>query len=309
MSECARPECLVNIITLGSYLGKSTGRGSLAIWTHHLKDIQFFNYEGPHYNGKAIKMGAGVQGIEAYRAADKVNLAVVGGECPTVGLAGGYTQGGGHSQLSSKYGLAADQALEWEVIDGRGRFLRASRTENTDLYWALSGGGGGTYGVVWSLTSKAHQDIPVSVVNLTFTNEGGASAEQLLRRDRGLSRFTASACGRWRHEPCRLHERHIRHSSHHSPWRSTSSTRETSPTVSDQTENAGDQVRNHVQSVFRLSAGVYGNELPEPCWSGTVWWAIDPSVCGREKQRRPDRCGAEDYGERSDGVRPRTQRL
>ena len=46
-----------------------------------------------------MKMGAGVQGFEAYAAADKAGLAVVGGECPTVGLAGGYTQGGGHSAL------------------------------------------------------------------------------------------------------------------------------------------------------------------------------------------------------------------
>lgn len=159
------------------YLGKSTGAGSLAIWTHHLKSIHFLDYESPHYTGKAIKMGAGVQGFEAYSAADKINFAVVGGECPTVGLAGGYTQGGGHSALASKYGLAADQALEWEVIDSRGRFLRASRTENPDLYWALSGGGGGTYGVVWSLTSKAHKDTPVSAANLTFTNEG-ISAEK-----------------------------------------------------------------------------------------------------------------------------------
>ena len=154
------------------YLGKSTGAGSLAIWTHHLKSIDFLDYQSPQYTGKAIKMGAGVQGFEAYGAADKVNLAVLGGACPTVGLAGGYTQGGGHSALSSRYGLAADQTLEWEVVDGRGQFLRASRTENPELYWALSGGGGGTYGVVWSLTAKAHEDIPISAANLTFTNQG-----------------------------------------------------------------------------------------------------------------------------------------
>ena len=118
-------------------------------------------------------MGAGVQGFEAYAAAHTVGLSVTGGECPTVGLAGGYTQGGGHSALASKYGLAADQTLEWEVITGTGDFVRASpNNENADLYWALSGGGGGTYGVVWSLTSKAHVDIPVSGANLTFSSEG-----------------------------------------------------------------------------------------------------------------------------------------
>ncbi|KAI9878323.1 MAG: hypothetical protein M1830_001256 [Pleopsidium flavum] len=152
------------------YNGKSTGAGSVGVWTHHLKSIHITDYKSAHYTGKAIKMGAGLQGFEAYEAADKMGLAVVGGECPTVGIAGGYTQGGGHSALSSKYGLAADQTLEWEVIDGRGNFLTASRNQNSDLYWALSGGGGGTYGVVWSLTAKAHKDMPVSGANLTFSN-------------------------------------------------------------------------------------------------------------------------------------------
>lgn len=118
-------------------------------------------------------MGAGVQGFEAYAAGQKAGFSITGGECPTVGLAGGYTQGGGHSALASKYGLAADQTLEWEVVTGSGDFVRASpHNEHADLYWALSGGGGGTYGVVWSLTAKAHVDIPVSGANLTFSSEG-----------------------------------------------------------------------------------------------------------------------------------------
>lgn len=153
------------------YLGKSTGAGGLAIWTHHLKDIEILDYDGPSYKGKAIKMGAGVMAIEAYEAAHARGLAVVGGECPTVGIAGGYTQGGGHSSLASKYGLAADQTLEWEVVTGTGEMLTANRYNNSDLYWALSGGGGGTYGVTTSLTAKAHADIPVSGVNLTFTSQ------------------------------------------------------------------------------------------------------------------------------------------
>lgn len=85
---------------------------------------------------------------------------------------GGYTQGGGHSALTPRYGMAADQTLEWEVVSADGKLLRASPTENPDLYWALSGGGGGTYGVVYSLTSRAYEDSPVSGVNLTFTSAG-----------------------------------------------------------------------------------------------------------------------------------------
>ncbi|KAL8968234.1 MAG: hypothetical protein Q9197_004986 [Variospora fuerteventurae] len=154
------------------YNGKSTGAGALGIWTHHLKDIDFFDYTDDHYTGNAYKIGAGVQGIELYEASNKIGLTVVSGECPTVGVAGGYTQGGGHSALSSKYGLAADQVLAWEVITGTGKLVTATRSENTDLFWALSGGGGGTYGIVWSLTGKAHVDIPVSGANVSWTSEG-----------------------------------------------------------------------------------------------------------------------------------------
>ena len=154
------------------YNGKSTGTGALAVWMHHLKDIEFLDYQSPNYTGKAIKVGAGVQMFEAYDAADAQGLSVVGGECSTVGYAGGYTQGGGHSSLSSTYGLAADQVLEWEVVDGTGELLHASISENSDLFWALSGGGGGTFGVVMSMTSKAHPNIRVSGANLTFSNQG-----------------------------------------------------------------------------------------------------------------------------------------
>ncbi|KAL8757325.1 MAG: hypothetical protein Q9199_002309 [Rusavskia elegans] len=154
------------------YNGKSTGAGSLGIWTHNLKALEFFDYEDEHYAGKAYKIGAGVQGIELYEAGNKIELTVTSGECPTVGVAGGYTQGGGHSALASKYGLAADQVLAWKVITGTGEFITATRTNNTDLFWALSGGGGGTYGIVWSLTAKAHVDIPVSGANVLWTSEG-----------------------------------------------------------------------------------------------------------------------------------------
>ncbi|KXS95039.1 hypothetical protein AC578_143 [Pseudocercospora eumusae] len=151
--------------------GKSTGAGAVAIWTHHLKDIQVFDYHDEHYTGKAMKMGAGVQAFEAYAAAHEHNVVVLGGECPTVGLAGGYTQGGGHSALSSKYGLSADQVLAWEVVDGTGRHLIATRDNDyRDLYWAISGGGGGTYAVVLSVTVKVHPDTTTSGAKLRFSS-------------------------------------------------------------------------------------------------------------------------------------------
>ena len=113
-------------------------------------------------------MGAGVQAFEAFEFADSNQLRVLGGECATVGLAGGYTQGGGHGTLSSTYGLAADNTLEWEVVTADGEHLTATSTDNSDLYWALSGGGGGTYAVVLSLTAKAFPDGIVSGASLLF---------------------------------------------------------------------------------------------------------------------------------------------
>ncbi|QKX55465.1 uncharacterized protein TRUGW13939_02558 [Talaromyces rugulosus] len=150
------------------YVGKSTGKGSLGLWTHNLKHMEFLNYSSTEYTGPAMKMGAGVQAFEAYTAAASHGLRIVGGACATVGLSGGFLQGGGHSLLSSTYGMAADQVLEWDVVTANGTHLIASPTENNDLYWALSGGGGGTYGVVISVTMKAFQDGIVGGAFLQF---------------------------------------------------------------------------------------------------------------------------------------------
>ncbi|KAF9631087.1 putative fad fmn-containing isoamyl alcohol oxidase protein [Lasiodiplodia theobromae] len=152
------------------YLGKSTGAGSLGLWMHHLKDIEIIDYSDAHYTGKAIKIGAGVQAGQAADAADAQGLVTIGGNSPTVGIAGGYSQGGGHTPLASKYGMAADQVLEWEVVDGLGNVHIANRQNNTDLYWAMSGGGGSTYGVALAMTAKLYEDIPVSGANISFAS-------------------------------------------------------------------------------------------------------------------------------------------
>ncbi|KAI1088289.1 FAD-binding domain-containing protein [Rostrohypoxylon terebratum] len=144
------------------YLGRSTGAGALSVWLHHLKGTQILDWNDSYYEGKALKVGAGVLSYEALAAAHAAGLVVLAGECPTVGIAGGYTQGGGHSALSSNFGLSADNTLSFEVVTPTGKFLTASRTENQDLYWALSGGGGGNYGVIISMTVQTHPDNVVS---------------------------------------------------------------------------------------------------------------------------------------------------
>ncbi|KAI1124016.1 FAD binding domain protein [Nemania abortiva] len=151
------------------YLGKSTGAGALALWTHYIKGTDIFDYSSPSYNGKAMKIGAGVVAGEAQRAARAQGYVVVEGNCETVGIAGGYSQGGGTSPLASKFGLGSDQVLEWEVVIADGTLLTATPSRNRDLYWALSGGGGGTYGAVLSMTIKLHKNMPTGAVTLSFT--------------------------------------------------------------------------------------------------------------------------------------------
>ncbi|KAF1925976.1 isoamyl alcohol oxidase [Didymella exigua CBS 183.55] len=151
------------------YLGRSTGAGSLAVWTHHLKNITHVPaYSDSGYSGAAFKLGAGVQGFEIMAAARDKGLVVVGGECPTVGIAGGYTQGGGHSAISTSFGLAADNVLSWDVVTADGKLAVASKEQNADLYWALNGGGGSTYGVVVSITVKAHKEAVFGGASLSF---------------------------------------------------------------------------------------------------------------------------------------------
>ena len=66
---------------------------------------------------------------------------VAGGS--TVGLAGGFSQGGGHSSYTSYYGLGADQVVRIYAVTANGKLVRADAEENEHLYWAFRGGGGG----------------------------------------------------------------------------------------------------------------------------------------------------------------------
>ena len=86
------------------FLGKSGGKDALSIWTHHFKAIDYieeFKDEKLGYSGPAFKAGVGVQAFEIYKFAHSKGHSVVGGEGETVGIFGGYIQGGGHSPLSS----------------------------------------------------------------------------------------------------------------------------------------------------------------------------------------------------------------
>jgi hypothetical protein len=155
-------------------LGKSTGKGSLGLWLHHLNRIDFHEHNNTFYSGPAVTIGSGIQSWEIFEAAAKHNLRVVGGTCPTVSVAGGFSQGGGHSLLSSTYGLSADNILAWEVVLANGSHVIATPHQYTELYFALSGGGGGTYAVVLSVTVKAFPESRTGfgAVSILYTSSG-----------------------------------------------------------------------------------------------------------------------------------------
>ncbi|KAH7126087.1 hypothetical protein EDB81DRAFT_203391 [Dactylonectria macrodidyma] len=158
--------------------GRSVGAGALSIWTHNFKTIQYFkSFKIGSYSGAAIKVGAGVVGQEVYAAAEKYGVTVVGGEGMSVGYAGGYLAGGGHSPLSPTYGIAADQILSLEVVTPDGRFITCSSSQNTDLFWALRGGGGSTFGVVTSYTVKAFPKLKAAVMSFNFSTSSSVSHE------------------------------------------------------------------------------------------------------------------------------------
>jgi hypothetical protein len=94
-------------------LGRSTAKGSLLLWTHYFQDITFHQSfkVGDKDMGESVTVGSGVSLRMLYEATKARGKIFVGGAAQEVVLAGGYLQGAGHSPLSPKYGLAADNVL------------------------------------------------------------------------------------------------------------------------------------------------------------------------------------------------------
>lgn len=86
-------------------------------------------------------------------------LATTGGLVRTTGIAG-LTLAGGHGFLMRRFGLACDNLLSADVLTADGRLIKASADDNTDLFWALRGGGG-NFGIVTSFEYRLHQLGPV----------------------------------------------------------------------------------------------------------------------------------------------------
>ena len=175
-----------------SYQGTSNAPDSLLIWTRRMNDLTLHDSFVPQGCEKtiapqrAVSCGSGAVWMQAYEAVTtKGGGYVQGGGCTTVGVAG-LVQSGGFGSFSKHYGTAAAGLLEAEVVTADGGVRLANACTNPDLFWAIKGGGGGSFGVVSRVTLHVH-DLPEYFGATIFRIN--ASSEDAFRRL--LTRFVS----------------------------------------------------------------------------------------------------------------------
>ena len=146
-----------------SYQGTSNAPDSLLVWTRQMHDVLMHEAfvpegcDGKQVAQRAVTCGSGAIWMQAYDAVTtKAGAYVQGGGCTTVGVAG-LVQSGGFGSFSKHYGTCAAGLLEAEVVTADGKIRIANARANPDLFWALKGGGGGTFGVVTKVTLRVHE--------------------------------------------------------------------------------------------------------------------------------------------------------
>jgi FAD binding domain/Berberine and berberine like len=148
-----------------SYQGTSNAPDSLLIWTRKMNKVtlreKFIGQgcEGTMAPVSAVTAEAGAVWIDLYQAVTtEGGYYVQGGGCTSVGVAG-LIQSGGFGSFSKAFGIAASSLLEAEVVTADGVIRTVNACNDADLFWALKGGGGGSWGVVTKVTLKIH-DLP-----------------------------------------------------------------------------------------------------------------------------------------------------
>jgi len=143
-----------------SYQGTSNAADSLLVWTHAMRAItvhdEFVPQGCQQMPSPAVTLEGGSMWIDAYDAVTtRAGRYVQGGGCTTVGVAG-LVQSGGFGSFSKQFGMAAASLLEAQIVTADGAIRTANDCTNADLFWAIKGGGGGSFGVVTKLTLRTH---------------------------------------------------------------------------------------------------------------------------------------------------------
>ena len=154
--KCASEKHVGVVLRSGGHngVGYSTiGSEGFVIYLSEMNQVVIDN------SSKVIHVQAGARWREIYDKTGSSYL-VVGGTCPSVGVSG-YTLGGGNSLLSRYHGLAIDNLLSATMVTANGSdVVVANATINSDLFWALRGGGGGNFGAVTEFTFQLHPTHP-----------------------------------------------------------------------------------------------------------------------------------------------------
>ncbi|KAI0147186.1 hypothetical protein GGR57DRAFT_505926 [Xylariaceae sp. FL1272] len=110
------------------------------------------------------------------RLHDNGKRAIAHGTCPGVGI-GGHATIGGLGPASRMWGSSLDHVVEVEVVTADGSIMRASETQNSDLFFALKGAGAG-FGVITNFVVKTHPE-PGTVVQYTYSITFGKHADMV----------------------------------------------------------------------------------------------------------------------------------
>ncbi|CAN6371963.1 unnamed protein product [Urochloa humidicola] len=125
-----------------------------------------------------VWVDAGATLGELYYAIGRADprLAFPGGACPTIGISG-YLSGGGIGLMMRKYGIGADNVIDAWIVNADGNIIDSVASVDQDLFWAIRGGGGESFGVVvaWQLRLSMVEAM-VTVVNVQRTLDQGAAA-------------------------------------------------------------------------------------------------------------------------------------
>lgn len=167
------------------FFGRSVGPTTLAIWTHNLSNMSFHQKftasNCPSANGHHVgEMGAGVVARDAYRYFSAFGMDITGGYEESVGLAGGFAQGGGVGDFTALYGLMADNAVEFEVVTADGEVRIINECNDPELFWAMRGGGGGTFAVLTKYRVQLHASLPIHAYRMVANISDSGALRALL---------------------------------------------------------------------------------------------------------------------------------
>ncbi|KKF92680.1 Bifunctional solanapyrone synthase [Ceratocystis platani] len=136
---------------------KSGGHNANCGWSSvdggPLVSMREFNEVTLDRDTETIRIGAGQRWANVLNKLDGTGYTMVGGRMSDVGV-GGFVLGGGLSFLSTQYGWAANNVLEYEIVLINGTVTTASADKNPDL-WKVLRGGGNNFGVVTTFTARA----------------------------------------------------------------------------------------------------------------------------------------------------------